>query len=126
MPIAKTSKRQLRNLKLQSQNTNRGRTTKLGAELAKGLKQAAAHFRGEVKLPSYDYNIPDRIDVRAVRERSGLSQAQFAGRYALNPRTVQEWEQGRAEPDIAVRAYLTVIDRNPRAVQRALAAAIKT
>jgi putative transcriptional regulator len=94
----------------------------LGNELVKGLKQAAAHFRREVKLPSYEYNIPERVDVRAVRERSGLSQAQFAGRYALNPRTVQDWEQGRAEPDVAVRAYLTVIDRNPRAVQRALAA----
>ena len=95
----------------------------MGDELVKGLKQAAAHFRGEVKLPSYEYHIPERIDVRAVRERSGLSQAQFAVLYALNPRTVQEWEQGRAEPDLAVRAYLTVIDRNPRAVQKALAAA---
>src|ERR1700675_3916973 len=122
MPIAKTSKQPLRSLKLQSQKTNRGRTTKLGDELVKGLKQAGAHIRGEVKLPSYEYNIPDRVDVRSVRERTGVSQSQFAGRYGLNPRTVQEWEQGRAEPDIAVRAYLTVIDRNPRAVQRALAA----
>src|SRR5712671_5293644 len=120
MPIVKTSKRQPRKLKLPSRRINRDRTTKLGNELVKGLKQAAAHFRGEVKLPSYEYNIPERVDVRAVRERSGLSQAQFAGRYALNPRTVQDWEQGRAEPDVAVRAYLTVIDRNPRAVQRAL------
>ena len=68
-------------------------------------------------------NIPEQIDVRAIRERIGLSQAQFAQIYALNPRTVQDWEQGRAEPDVAVRAYLTVIDRNPRAVRRALAAA---
>ena len=64
MPIAKTSKQPLRSLKLQSQKTNRGRTTKLGDELVKGLKQAAAHVRGEVKLPSYEYNIPDRVDVR--------------------------------------------------------------
>jgi putative transcriptional regulator len=121
MPIAKTLKQQRTKFGQRSQRTSRGRTTKLGAELVKGLKQAAAHFRGEVKLSSYAYNIPERIDVRALRERSGLSQAQFAGRYALNPRTVQDWEQGRAEPDVAVRAYLTVIDRNPRAVERALA-----
>jgi putative transcriptional regulator len=126
MPIARTSKQQRASLKPQSRRTNRGRRTKLGDELVKGLKQAAAHFRGDVKLPSYEYNIPERIDVRAVRERSGLSQAQFAILYALNPRTVQEWEQGRAEPDLAVRAYLTVLDRNPRAVQRALAAALKS
>jgi putative transcriptional regulator len=65
--------------------------------------------------------VPERIDVRAVRRRRGLSQAQFARRYALNPRTVQEWEQGRTEPDGAVRAYLTVIDRDSEAVERALA-----
>jgi putative transcriptional regulator len=35
---------------------------------------------------------------------------------------VQEWEQGRAEPERAVRAYLQVIDRNPKAVEEALAA----
>jgi len=71
-------------------------------------------------LRSYEYNIPDRIDVRALRRRRGLSQAEFAGRYALNARTIQEWEQGRAEPDAAIRAYLTVIDRNPEAVELAL------
>ena len=125
MPIARTSKQQRTSLKPLSLRTTRGRTTKLGDDLVKGLKQAAAHFRGHIKLPSYEYHIPERIDVRAVRQRSGLSQAQFAVLYALNPRTVQEWEQGRAEPDLAVRAYLTVIDRNPRAVQKALAAVTK-
>jgi putative transcriptional regulator len=120
MPTVKTSKRRSTRLKLQSQKG--GYTTKLGEELVKGLKQAAAHFRGETTLQSYEYNIPEHIDVRAVRERTGLSQAQFAGRYALNRRTVQQWEQGRAEPDVAVRAYLTVIDRNPKAVEEALAA----
>jgi putative transcriptional regulator len=42
----------------------------------------------------------------------------------LNPRTVQEWEQGRAQPDLATRAYLTVIDRNHEAVEEALAATV--
>jgi len=63
--------------------------------------------------------------VRALRQRRGLSQAEFAGRYALNPRTVQEWEQGRAEPDAAIRAYLTVIDRNPEAVELALVGRVR-
>jgi putative transcriptional regulator len=124
MPIVKSLKRPPKSSKQRLPRTNRNKTTKFGEELVKGLKQAAAHFRGEVKLQTYEYNIPARVDVRAVRERIGLSQAQFAGRYALNPRTVQEWEQGRAEPDIAVRAYLTVIDRNPDAVQKALAGSV--
>jgi putative transcriptional regulator len=32
----------------------------------------------------------------------------------------QEWEQGRRRPESAVRAFLTVIDRNPEAVEKAL------
>jgi putative transcriptional regulator len=49
-----------------------------------------------------------------------MSQAKFARAFALNPRTLQEWEQGKAAPDGAVRACLTVIDRNPAAVVEAL------
>jgi putative transcriptional regulator len=49
-----------------------------------------------------------------------LSQTAFAARYGFNPRTLQDWEQGRVTPDAAVQAYLRVIDRNPRAVVSAL------
>lgn len=61
-------------------------------------------------------------EVRSIRRRSGLSQARFAARYGLNLRTLQDWEQGRAQPDGPARAYLLVILREPRAVERALAA----
>ena len=39
---------------------------------------------------------------------------------STGPRSLQEWEQGRRRPESAVRAYLTVIDRNPEAVEKAL------
>jgi putative transcriptional regulator len=60
-------------------------------------------------------------EVRSIRNGSGLSQAAFAERYGLNLRTLQDWEQGRAQPDGPARAYLLVILREPRAVERALA-----
>lgn len=60
-------------------------------------------------------------EVRMIRERSGLSQAAFANRYGLNLRTLQDWEQGRTQPDGPARAYLLVIDHEPRAVERTLA-----
>ena len=60
------------------------------------------------------------LDVKAIRLRAGMSQTKFAAAYALNPRTLQQWEQGKSEPEGAVRAYLTVIDRNPDAVADAL------
>ena len=56
----------------------------------------------------------------ALRKRLGLSQAEFARQFMLNLRTLQDWEQGRREPEDVARAYLRVIERNPDAVREAL------
>src|SRR6266702_2342812 len=85
-----------------------------------GLKEAVAHARGEISLPARYYEVPGRVDVKAIRAKSGLSQSEFARRYGFNVRTLQEWELGRTEPPSAVRAYLTVIDQFPETVERAL------
>jgi DNA-binding transcriptional regulator YiaG len=54
------------------------------------------------------------VDVRQLRESLGLTQEQFALRFALDIATVQNWEQGRSQPDRASAAYLRVIARRPR------------
>jgi len=100
----------------------RPRHSRLFRDIMAGLKEAEAHFKGEIALPVRRITIPDPVDVRAIRMKRGLSQSEFATRYGFSARTVQEWEQGRAEPERAVRAYLQVIDRNPKAVEEALAA----
>jgi putative transcriptional regulator len=82
------------------------------------MRQVLAHVRGEIELRSYA--LPGPVNVRAIRKKVGMSQSEFASAFALNRRTLQEWEQGKAAPDNAVRAYLTVIDRNPQAVVEAL------
>ena len=58
--------------------------------------------------------------VREVREGLSLTQAQFAQKFGLSLRSLQEWEQARRLPDAAVLTYLHVIERNPKAVQLAL------
>ena len=58
--------------------------------------------------------------LREVREGLQLSQAEFAQRFGMSLRSLQEWEQARRLPDSAVLAYLRVIKYNPRAVQSAL------
>ena len=92
--------------------------TRLGRALIAGANQMLAHIRGEIELKSYC--LPGPVDVKAIRKRAGMSQAKFAAAFALNPRTLQEWEQHKAVPEAAVRAYLTVIDRDPQAVVKAL------
>ncbi|MGJ3262093.1 MAG: helix-turn-helix domain-containing protein [Salinarimonas sp.] len=59
--------------------------------------------------------------VRLARERDGLSQAEFARRYALPRETVEALEDGALLPDPALDAYLKAIERDPEGVRRAAA-----
>lgn len=65
---------------------------------------------------------PPIPDLKAIRRGLGLSQAQFATRFGLSVRTVQQWEQGRAIPDRPARVLLKVIESAPETVERALSA----
>jgi DNA-binding transcriptional regulator YiaG len=62
-----------------------------------------------------------QIDPKQVRERLGLSQAEFALRFGLELDTIQNWEQGRYRPDPAARLLLGIIDRDPALVDSVLA-----
>ena len=59
-------------------------------------------------------------NLKAIREKLGLTQKEFAQTFQLSLSAVRDWEQGRSKPDGAVRAYLIVIEREPEAVARAL------
>ena len=58
--------------------------------------------------------------VRTLRRALALTQEEFAARYHIPLGTLRDWEQGRSEPDQPAKAYLTVIARDPQAVERAL------
>lgn len=60
------------------------------------------------------------IDVRTIRNKLHLSQEQFAEYFGVSIRTIQEWEQHRRKPTATARNFLKVIEREPRAVQKAL------
>ena len=92
----------------------------MGKRLIDAMKQVVDHVERRTALPMRYVEVPEDVDVRAIRSKLGLSQAEFSRRYGVSPRSLQEWEQGRRRPESAVRAYLTVIDRNPEAVEKAL------
>ena len=58
--------------------------------------------------------------VRAIRERLAMSQTTFARLFGISIDTLQNWEQGRRQPEGPARMLLRVIDREPEAVRRAL------
>ena len=92
--------------------------TSLGADLIEGLKVVLAHQRGQAELEQV---WPRPIDVKSVRKKVKMSQAEFSRAYGISKRALQEWEQGGRQPDSAARAYLTVIAKEPLIVRRALA-----
>jgi putative transcriptional regulator len=92
-----------------------------GERIIEGLEQAVAWTRGENDRARVTLvQVPD-VDVREVRQRMGLSQAQFATKFGLPPATLRNWEQGRARPDAPTRVLLAVIAKHPSAVEDVLA-----
>lgn len=93
--------------------------SKAGKRIISSARQALAFVRGEAGK-GFRVHIPEDIDVRAIRARANMSQAEFARCFGVSVRTVQDWEQGRRVPSGPARAFLAVIAREPEAVRRAL------
>jgi putative transcriptional regulator len=75
--------------------------TTFGADLFEGMKLVLAHQRGKVELEQV---WPKPIDVKAIRKRVKMSQAEFARTYGISKRALQKREQGGQQPDSAARA----------------------
>jgi putative transcriptional regulator len=97
--------------------------TEFGKELIQSLKEARAIARGEMKPARM--HVPSDIDVKAIRQKTQLSQQDFAYAFCFTPNQIRDWEQGRSRPLGGVRAYLMIIDRDPGLVRDLLRTAMK-
>lgn len=100
-----------------------GRTKKrpsVGARIIEGLDEAIAWTRGESTNVRITLVQVPEVDVREVRTKMGLSQAQFAAKFGFPPGTLRNWEQGRARPDTPTRVLLAVIAKHPEVVEDVL------
>jgi putative transcriptional regulator len=79
-------------------------------EIVKGRKQASR---------SFEYPDPE---VKAIRNRLGVSQEKFAMILGVSKRTVENWEQGRRHPTGAARSLLRIVEADPEHAMRALSA----
>lgn len=95
-------------------------TSKIADSIRRGLEEAVAYADGAAHPSRYRVHIPEEIDVRAIRGKLGMTQQEFAGRFGFSIKTLRHWEQKQRAPEGPARAYLLVIDRDPKAVQRAL------
>ena len=88
--------------------------------IKQGLTEAVTHAKGkQVGVNEYQ---PYEVDVVSLRKRLGLTQVQFAARFGFSVATLRHWERGDRMPHGPALVLLNLIDREPQAVMRALAA----
>jgi putative transcriptional regulator len=89
--------------------------------IAAGLADAIAIAKGEADPSAYRVHVPADIDVLRIRRNMGLTREAFAMRFGPSLGSVRYWEQRKRRPEGAARVLLTVIEKEPEVVTRALA-----
>jgi len=92
-------------------------------QLVASVKEAGKIHRGEAKASRMFVFEP--ADVRKIREKLHKSQSEFAQMIGVSVATLQNWEQGRRQPEGPARALLVVAAKAPNVVAKALAEAAR-
>lgn len=88
-------------------------------DLMESVTQMDEIVRGE-RQPSREFTV-DALQVKAIRQATGLSQTKFAQVIDVQVGTLRNWEQGRREPTGPAKALLRAIHNDPEHVLKALA-----
>ena len=65
--------------------------------------------------------MPETLNVKSIREKTGMSQQRFCATFGISLGTLRHWEQGLRAPRGAARVLLKVVEQNPNAVIDAVA-----
>src|SRR6201981_4061270 len=87
-------------------------------QMMDGLNDVEAFLAGEQE--GFKAHVPQEVDVKAIRNRLGMTQAKFSYTFGFSLDAIKHWEGGRRTPEAPARTLLTLIDRNPAAVLTAL------
>lgn len=99
-----------------------GKDTDFGRDLVAAAREALAHKQGKIALPIRIVDPMTPARVKEIRKKVAKSPKEFERRFGVPARTLEGWEQNK-KIDIAGCVLLTVIEKDPDAVERALAAA---
>ena len=91
---------------------------KMFDELMASVQEMDGIIKGQ-KKPTRRFEFPDP-EVKAIRERMGVSQDRFAMILGVSKRTVENWEQGRRHPTGAARSLLKIVEADPQHALEAL------
>jgi putative transcriptional regulator len=88
----------------------REKNRNIGQEIIQGLRDLKAGRTGR------RFTVDSYAIVRA-REKSELTQAQFAKLLGVSVRTLQDWEQGRREPNAAAQTLIKIAGKHPKVLR---------
>ena len=86
--------------------------------IKEGLSEAIEFAQGKPnKAVVHEFTA---LDVKAIREKIGMSQSEFASAFGISLGTLRHWERGDRKPRGPARVLLNVVAKEPNAVLRAL------
>lgn len=96
---------------------------RLFAELSEGFEALAEQRLGKTTLRTVEVEskpAPELSadELKAIREKLKLSRPVFAHYLRTNPRTLENWEEGRAKPNAQAALLIHLVDRYPDTVKQ--------
>ncbi|SDX86107.1 putative transcriptional regulator [Allochromatium warmingii] len=88
-------------------------------EIMSGLNDAKSHAQGQSR--HVIEHAPDCLNVKAIREKTGMNPQRFCATLGISLNTLKHWEQGSKIPRGSARILLKVVDKNPQVVIKAIA-----
>lgn len=88
------------------------------SEISAGLTDAIQHVKGE-STRVVEHKL-DAVNVKAIREKTGMSQEKFCVTFGISIGTLRHWEQGLRSPGGPARVLLKVMQYNPNAIIEAI------
>ena len=83
----------------------------IGQETLDGIREIKSFQKGEISLKTHTLNEPSSPKV--IRQKLKLSQSAFASLMGVSPRTLQDWEQARRQPQGPAKSLLRIAEQHP-------------
>lgn len=84
----------------------------IGQEILDGIKEIK-RFKAGHGNALVTRQLKDPSPAKEIREKLSLSQDAFASLMGVSTRTIQDWEQGRREPQGPAKSLLRVAEQHP-------------
>jgi putative transcriptional regulator len=92
-------------------------------EIKEGFDALAQSRQGKRTLRTHEVTAPEMAEVtadeiRRLREQLNLSRSVLADMLRTNPRTLENWEQGRSKPNAQAALIIRLVEKYPDTIER--------